>query len=190
MRPTKTDQARDALRTRGAGLGALERHVLIVSNGERTRQEILAMLGGGAQGAQGALERLLRDGFLRDADAPAAMAATPASIATPLPAPAPRAAAHGTASSRRSVAAAKLYMLDMLQLQRGRDAGAIADHLRASRQTADIAHHIAAALDHVREVAAASYSERVTARLLEVAPAELLAMIGMREPGQGDMRAA
>lgn len=187
MRPTKTDQARDALRTRGAGLGALERHVLIVSNGARTRQEILAMLGGGAQGA---LERLLRDGFLRDADAPAAMAATPASIATPPPAPAPRANAHGTASSRRSVAAAKLYMLDMLQLQRGRDAGAIADHLRASRQTADIAHHIAAALDHVREVAAASYSDRVTARLLEVGPAELLAMIGMREPDQGDMRAA
>jgi hypothetical protein len=81
------------------------------------------------------------------------------------------------APPRRSVVAAKLYMLDMLQLQRGPEAAAIAASLRSSREAEDIAYQIAAALDHVRRVAAASYGARIGARLAEVAPPELLALI-------------
>lgn len=171
MRPAKTDQAREALRTRAAGLGAIERHVLIVSNGERTREEIAGMLG---DAARVALDRLYRDGFLRDADT---HAQTATAVATTLPACAPEAAGGagiGAAASRRSIVAAKLYMLDMLQLQRGAGSDAIGAELRASREPADVARGLAAALDHLRRVAAPTYSARVAERLAEVAPPELL----------------
>lgn len=175
MRPAKTDKARDALATRSGGLGAQERHLLILSNGQRSAGELLALLG---DSAQGPLQRLLQDGFLRDAAATAgpytgtvagALGGDGADVAARNSAPALAAA------PRRSLVAAKLYMLDMLQLQRSADAAQLAALLQGSREPDDITVQLAAALGHLRQATPLSYSARIATRLAEIAPLEVWA---------------
>lgn len=161
MRPSKTEKARSALRDRPSDLNALERRVLILSDGARDANALAALLGASAHTA---IPRLLRDGYLVDGDAtttPVAPAAQPHSVAATM-APAP--------TSRRSLAAAKVYMFDMLQLQRGEDATAIAAALRASRDQEEVALHLFHALRHIRMVSSPSYSRRVAERLSEILP--------------------
>jgi hypothetical protein len=161
MRPSKTEKARSALRDRPSDLTALERRVLILSDGARDADALAALLG---TSVHTAMPRLLRDGYLVDGDATAAPVTpstqphAPATATTPAPA------------SRRSLAAAKVYMFDMLQLQRGEEATAIATALRACRDHEELALHLFHALRHIRMVASASYSRRVAERLSEILP--------------------
>jgi len=159
MRPSKTEKARSALRDRPSDLNALERRILILSDGVRDTDALAVLLG---TSVHTAMPRLLRDGYLVDGDAataPVMPAAQPRSVAT-TPAPA----------ARRSLAAAKVYMFDMLQLQRGEDATAIAAALRACRDHEELALHLFHALRHIRLVASPSYSRRVAERLSEILP--------------------
>ncbi|WP_242109283.1 hypothetical protein [Luteimonas aquatica] len=164
MRPRKTDKAHRALRDRPSDLSALERRVLILSDGIRAADQLAALLGAAAPTA---LPRLLREGYLIDGDAGTA---PPSAIAPSPPAAAP--------ASRRSLAAAKVYMFDMLQLQRGAEAGAIATALRGCRDQDELVVRLVQALRHVRAVASPSYSHRVAERLAELMPEPYLFALG------------
>ena len=58
----KTDKARTAIQNRDTGLSAQERHILIVSNGQRSLDDIVSMLG---PATLGPIDRLLREGYLQ-----------------------------------------------------------------------------------------------------------------------------
>lgn len=188
MHPHKTEKAHSALRDRPADVSVLERRILILSDGRRGGAEITDLLG---IQAQHALARLLRDGYLADRDvAPAAPAA---------PAPAPPAAleekrelaAAPPASSRRSIAAAKMYVIDMLQLQRGPEAAAIAGAVRSCRDPDELAAHMLRALRFIHSVANPSLSRRVADRLAEIMPEQYLAELDVfRDALFGEQTAA
>ena len=142
MQLQKTEKARAALLQRGPELNLQDRRLLILSDGQRSVDDIVALLGADARPA---LLRLLDRGYLIGAarstasspprtggpqtDPAASRPGSPAP-ATQLPASQlPAASAAVPASSpravRRSLAATKMYLLDMLQLQRDPDAAAI-----------------------------------------------------------------
>ncbi|GAB3755362.1 hypothetical protein [Lysobacter olei] len=216
----KTEKARTAIQSRDAALSAQERHILIVSNGQRSLNDIVSMLG---PTALAPIDRLLREGYLqaaaeerttdrmtaaagqgmntllrasRDlasrvqeraqaaieavvaAPAPAAQAPVmPPSpterVATlpPPPPPAPAPAPH--TGPRRSLAAAKMYMLDMLQLQRSVEAATLKVAIQSSSSGEETLPHLVDSLRHLRTVAAPSYYTRIAARLEEVLPEDL-----------------
>jgi hypothetical protein len=212
MQLAKTEKARTAIQTRDAGLSAQERHILIVSNGERSLNDIVAMLG---PATLASIDRLLREGYLQAAAgeraAPDRMAAAAgqgmntllrasrdlasrvqeraqavieAAGAAPQPA-APAPAAPTLAEQvatlppaprvgpRRSLAAARMYMLDMLQLQRSVEAASLKVAIQSSGSGDDTLASLVDSLRHLRTVAAPSYYTRIAARLVEVLPEEL-----------------
>lgn len=183
MHPHKTEKAHSALRDRPADVSVLERRILILSDGRRGGAEITELLG---VQAQQALARLLREGYLADRD-----------IATAAPAPsaAPEEkrelAAAAPTSSRRSIAAAKMYIIDMLQLQRGPEAAAIASAIRSCRDPDELAAHMLRALRFIHSVANPSLSRRVADRLAEIMPEQYLAELDVfRDALFGDQTAA
>lgn len=170
MHPHKTEKAHHALRERPADVSVLERRILILSDGRRGDEEIADLLGATARDA---LARLLRDGYLSDRDtAPIMPAAMPIASSTERETREPTAAAP--AASRRSIAAAKMYVIDMLQLQRGPDAAAIAAAVRICRDQDELAAHMLRALRFIHGVANPSLSRRVADRLAEIMPEQYL----------------
>lgn len=211
----KTDKARTAIQNRDAGLSAQERHILIVSNGQRSLNDIVSMLG---PATLAPIDRLLRDGYLqgvageRAAEQAAtvagqgvsaflrasrdlaarvqerAQAAIEATTAAPAPAVPP--APTGTLAEqvatlpppppvprvgpRRSMAAAKMYMLDMLQLQRSVEAATLKVAIQSSSRADEVLASLVESLRHLRSVTTESYYTRVTSRLSEVLPEELV----------------
>lgn len=212
----KTEKARTAIQSRDAALSAQERHILIVSNGQRSLNDIVSMLG---PTALAPIDRLLREGYLQAAaeerttdrmTAAAgqgmntllrasrdlasrvqerAQAAIEAVVAAPAPAaqapvmppsptervatlPPPPAPAPHT-GPRRSLAAAKMYMLDMLQLQRSVEAATLKVAIQSSSSGEETLAHLVDSLRHLRTVAAPSYYTRIAARLEEVLPEDL-----------------
>ncbi|KGM55079.1 hypothetical protein N800_00130 [Lysobacter daejeonensis GH1-9] len=211
----KTDKARTAIQNRDAGLSAQDRHILIVSNGQRSLNDIVSMLG---PATLAPIDRLLREGYLqaaageRGADqvagaagqgmgallrasrdlatrvqerAQAAIeAATAAPAATAPPAPTGTLAEQVAAlpppppvprvGPRRSTAAAKMYMLDMLQLQRSVEAATLKVAIQSSSSGDEVLASLVESLRHLRSVATESYYTRVTTRLGEVLPEEFV----------------
>ena len=212
----KTDKARDALGAGpSAGLALQDRRILILTDGRRSLNQVMAMLG---PDILPAIDRLMRDGYITRDDIAATRtsaartpalggavtgllraateavqarteqirAATPATSApTPEAAPitvAPAspqiAAAAATAprsspGTRRSLAASKMYLLDMLQLQRNAEAA----ELRAAIQCSGPAQLIDALFQALRMlvgVSTQSYGERIVNRLAEILPEETL----------------
>lgn len=180
----KTDKARTALQARSPALNAMDRRVLIVSDGERSRDALLAMFGNGASEN---IERLLREGYLEAVQRPGMFAqaasglasmlrsertdrepvdapsATVTAVSAPAPAPKP-------AISRRSMAAAKMYLVDMLQLQRNEESASLRAAIHTAPSEDELVWQLCKALRHLRATTTASYGERVTARLGEILP--------------------
>lgn len=209
----KTDKARTAIQNRDPGLSAQERHILIVSNGERSLNDIVSMLGSATLAP---IDRLLREGYLqavaeeRAADRVAAaagqgmntllrasrdlanrvqeraQAVIEAAVAAPPPAPAvestlaeqvatlPSPPPAPRVGPRRSLAAAKMYMLDMLQLQRSVEAATLKVAIQSSSSGDELLASLTDSLRHLRTVAAPSYYTRVATRLAEVLPEDLV----------------
>lgn len=213
----KTALAREALQGgSSAGLSLVERRILILTDGKRTLNEVMSLLGADILPA---IDRLLREGYISDtarvapvatpAPVPAANGVTgaftgllratteamqarteqiragngPAQPATPAaaalsPTPAPAAGSATIASSsggqRRSLVAAKMYIVDMLQLQRHPDAVELKARIQFTSGQAEL---LAAVLDGMRvllQLTNESYGQRIVARLGEVLPEELL----------------
>lgn len=172
MYPRKTDLARQALQSHAAPLAMRERQALILCDGRRSLTELGAMLG---TGAAAQIERLCAAGYL-------IITATPATLAAPEPAPAPEpirpaapiapvsVSATPAASSRRSIIAAKLYVIGMLELQRHESAVSHRMRLQTSQDPDATVAHILAAVHCLQVTTSASFTQRVRERLAEVLP--------------------
>ncbi|HEY0661379.1 MAG TPA: hypothetical protein VGD21_08700 [Lysobacter sp.] len=181
---TKTIQARIALHERSGGLSALERRALILSDGNRSRDELVNLLG---RDVLPLIDRLVRDGYLASAGEscpPAAtVTATPRTMTatSPVAMPGPALAVAASASvaapaarSRRSLAATKMYVIDMLQLQRNADSASLAVSIQASRDPNELIGSVFDALRHIQRSSSTSYGRRVAERLAEIIPEEFL----------------
>lgn len=159
MRPHKTDLARQTLQAHGGTLSMRERRALILCDGQRSVEELVALLG---PDAPLLLQRLARTGHVSLGDAaPASASLAPAS------APAP-------AGPRRSLIAARLYLMGMLELQRGDQAASHRRHLQASHDDAGTLDALLASMRFLQSCVAVSLAQRIRERLAEVLPEEHL----------------
>ncbi len=156
MHPRKTDQARTALQQHRAPLDMRQRRLLILCDGRRGPGELSALLG---QDAAPMVQQLVQAGYL--------------SIGTEDPATLPAGPAPADAQQRRrSLAAARVYMLDILEMQRHPDAAALFGALQQARDTARVLDVLHSALERLPGLTSAGYRDRVRERLLEVLPKE------------------
>ena len=184
MYPRKTDLARQALQSHAAPLAMRERQALILCDGRRDLAELEAMLGSGAA-AQ--VERLCAAGYLIMTGAPASLASAAPSAPEPIrPVASPARDAvplAPVASSRRSIVAAKLYMVGMLELQRHESAASHRTRLQACQDPDATAAHILAAVHCLQRTTSNSFTQRVRERLAEVMPEPYLPALERLDQG-------
>lgn len=181
MQPNKTDQARLALQSHAGPLSMRERRALILCDGRRDLKELTALLG---MDAPALVMHLYEAGYLNNAvvepvarvPAPLptralAVAPIPVVAPTPVPAPAPQTQATGT---RRSLVAAKLYLIGMLELQRDESAVAQRKQLQSCQDPDAIVAHLLAGVHCLQRIASNSLAQRVRERLAEVLPESYL----------------
>jgi hypothetical protein len=177
MQPNKTDQARLALQSHAGPLSMRERRALILCDGRRDLKELTALLG---VDAPALVMHLYEAGYLGNAvvepvaKVPAshparATAAAPVPVAAPVlvPTSAPQMQATGT---RRSLVAAKLYLIGMLELQRDESAVAQRKQLQSCQDPDAIIAHLLAGVHCLQRIASTSLAQRVRERLAEVLP--------------------
>lgn len=195
MQLHKTDKARAALLERTSVLSAQDRRILILSDGRRSLDDIVGLLGAGARSAVlGLVER----GFLATSEAGAARGPVLAAItekfrdagdagrkplATPAPTPEIAKPAPAPTATRRSLAATKMYMLDMLQLQRDPEAAAIKSNIQTSTGHEALVAAILQGLQHIQLRANASYGQRVVNRVAEIIPEDALPALQAQRTG-------
>lgn len=176
----KTAKARQALQDGvNAGLGLQARRILILTDGKRSLGDLKALLG---PGIGPAIDVLLREGYLVDRDGRAAIAPPPVA---PVSVPAPAAAARGAASTRRSLAASKMYLLDMLQLQRTPEAAELRATIQCTADPDELVDVLLRAVRQLLQSGSASYGPRVAARLAEILPEEALPRLQAIRAEQG-----
>lgn len=186
----KTELARATLARTTTEPGRRERQVLILCDGRRNLNDIVSMLG---VESLGMIQALVSSGYLVQDTAAGtapptgkglfgrlgsgtrqAATAAPTTVAAVAPVAAPSARAT---ASRRSMAACKMYMIDMLQLQRTPEAASLAVTLQTAGDDDERAMALVDALAWLRTVTKASVCERVAERLLEIVPEDYLAGI-------------
>ena len=198
----KTERARAALSdTRSGDLSLHHRRILILTDGKRSINDLMAMLGSEILGD---IDALMRAGYLATADAPGARSAwglgqrlreaasrlRPASeeaiaaparpalvesapattSAPPRPAEGTIGSAAGAASTRRSLAASKMYVMDLLQMQRDLRIAECRTEIQCAQ---DETATVVALLDGVRHLiplVSETMAARILARLDEVLP--------------------
>ena len=179
MQPNKTDRARQALQSHAGPLSMRERRALILCDGRRDLKELTALLGADAPAL---VMHLYEAGYLSNAvvepvaRAPAllpvrAPATAPIQVSIPAPAPALQTQATGT---RRSLVAAKLYLIGILELQRDESAVAQRKQLQACQDPDAIVAHLLASVCCLQRIASSSLAQRVRERLAEVLPESYL----------------
>lgn len=173
MLPRKTDQARTALQAHRAPLDMRQRRLLILCDGQRDLSALTTMIGADAPAM---VIQLVQAGYLvttptaPEAPTAAPLPATqivPAAARSALPSPPPN-------ERRRSMAAARIYLLGILEMQRHPQAAALFRELQQARQEGDVVDAMQGALDALTGLTSAGYAERVHGRLLEVIPHEHL----------------
>lgn len=183
MHPHKTALARDTLQSHRAPLDLRQRRLLILADGRRDVAELTRMLG---EDTPARIRELCAAGYLQgDVDeAPPTTAAEPAA-----PARAPAAAQQATTQTptgtpherRRSLAAARMYIQGMLELQRHPQAIELRQRLQFSRDEQAAFATILAALAALPGITSDSYAERVRLRVAEVLPEALLPQLQAAE---------
>lgn len=169
MALSKTEHGRNALEVQSAaGLSLLERRVLILCDGRRNRKDIVALLGADALPM---IERLLHAGYLSShGDAPR-LANSRSRAVKPQAAVAERPKAP---TSRRSLSVSKIYLTDMMQVQRDPQSVSLRAQIQASPSEDELVYHMMNGVRHLQEVATASYARRVGDRLAEILPEQYL----------------
>lgn len=169
MRPRKTDQAHAALQTHRAGLDMRQRRVLILADGQRSLEALTAMLGADTPLHVAALIRAGYLGLAEEADLQPRPAHAPAAPTMPAPIAAPAPAAH-----RRSMVAARLYLLGMLELQRHPDALRLHAQLQRAADDDLAVQTMREALQLLPALTSTGYVQRIADRLREVLPEDHL----------------
>lgn len=162
MHPRKTALALAALQSHAAPLDMRQRRVLILADGQRSVDELTAL---GGSNAAVIVQALLQQGYLDDGRAAVA------------PVAAPTAPAAAPADPRRALLNARMYLLDLLQLQRHPASRPLQQQLRDAREDAATLQAIANALRAMPEMTSERYAQRIRERVLEVLPAPLHASL-------------
>ncbi|WP_369934681.1 hypothetical protein [Xanthomonas tesorieronis] len=166
MHPRKTALALAALQSHAAPLDMRQRRVLILADGQRSIDELAAL---GGSNAAAIVQALMQQGYLDDGRATEAPPP-----ATPAPTPAP---AIASTDPRRALLNARLYLLDLLQLQRHPASRPLQQQLRDAREEAATLQAIADALRAMPQMTSERYAQRIRERVLEVLPAPLHASL-------------
>jgi len=164
MQPRKTDLAHDALQAHRAPLDMRQRRLLILCDGQRDLAQLTAMIG---PEASAMVIQLIQAGYL--------VSTAP----TPVTAPVAAAAAVSAppAERRRSLVAARIYLLGILEMQRHPQAAALLYTLQQARSDVQVVAALRGALEALPGLTSAGYCERVRQRLFEVLPETHLAQL-------------
>jgi hypothetical protein len=164
MQPRKTDLARTALQAHRAPLDMRQRRLLILCDGQRDLPQLTAMIG---PEASAMVIQLIQAGYLVSS-----AAAEPTPPPAPEPVPTTAAPAAVPTERRRSLVAARIYLLGILELQRHPHAAALLHALQQARSDEAVIAGLHTALDALPALTSPGYAERVRQRLLEVLPKE------------------
>jgi len=166
----RSDTAVQALKTRCKSLSVQDRQILILANGRHTLDGLLDMVG---EGARPAILHLQQRGFLQSMDDQANPA--PAIPTAPPAPPTPPAASH-----KRSRAAAKMYMLDMLGMIRSAESASLRVQLQTAQDDAELALALRAALAYMRNQSSGAYAAKAAQQLQAIAPLDLLPQLALQ----------
>jgi hypothetical protein len=168
----RTTKGSEELRARTRELGLRERGVLFLVNTPVTAADLVAAMG---PQASGLVQALVTSGHLEvvaEAAVPAPVAA-PAAAAPDVPPPAP-AIAPPAPDPRRSLAAARMFLFDVVERMFVRRSPEVAarfrDLLREARDGASMVATAQELLDHVEEAAGPERAATVRDRLAELLP--------------------
>ncbi len=173
MQPRKTELAMQVLQNHRTPLDLRQRRALILCDGKRNVAELSRMLG---DDAGTLIDQLRRDGYLVGDTAIVVENAPPAAAAMAPQTPAVQ-AARPAVERRRSMVAARIYVLDILALQRNPTAAQLHRVLQAAREEADTVNALRLALMHLPAMTSEGYAQRVRSRLEEVLPEPHLASV-------------
>lgn len=165
MQPQKTDLARTALQAHRAPLDMRQRRLLILCDGQRDLVQLGQLVG---PETPAMVSQLIQSGYLVSS----AVAEAVVAPAAPAPAVTPTAMPVPVTERRRSLVAARIYLLDILELQRHPQAAALFHTLQQSRSDETVMAALQAALEALPGLTSTGYAERVRQRLLEVLPKE------------------
>ncbi|MCX2918773.1 hypothetical protein ORK51_01065 [Stenotrophomonas rhizophila] len=164
MQPQKTDLARTALQAHRAPLDMRQRRLLILCDGQRDLVQLGQLVG---PETPAMVIQLIQSGYLVSS---AAAEVTVVAPAAPAPSVMPTAALAPVTERRRSLVAARIYLLDILELQRHPQAAALFHTLQQARSDDAVMAALHAALEALPGLTSTGYAERVRQRLLEVLP--------------------
>lgn len=170
MQPRKTDLARTALQAHRAPLDMRQRRLLILCDGQRTVADLTGLLG---QEAPAMVIQLVQAGYLATGTATAAApphaAAEPANAA---PVKVPTNTSATPVERRRSLVAARIYVLGILEMQRHPQAAALFRDLQQARAEDEVLQRLQSAMQLLPALTSNGYCQRVRQRLLEALPLE------------------
>ncbi|MBA0389579.1 hypothetical protein D7U91_17515 [Stenotrophomonas maltophilia] len=172
MQPRKTELARTALQAHRAPLDMRQRRLLILCDGQRSITDLTGLLG---QDAAAMVIQLVQAGYLSTGTGTGAAAPPPPPppAATVAPQPATPAAAAATAvERRRSLVAARIYVLGILEMQRHPQAAALFRDLQQARAESEVLQVLHSAMQMLPGLTSEGYCQRVRQRLLEALPLE------------------
>ncbi|SNY65446.1 hypothetical protein [Stenotrophomonas sp. CC120223-11] len=168
MQPRKTDLARTALQAHRAPLDMRQRRLLILCDGQRSIAELTGLLG---PEAPAMVIQLVQAGYLSTGVPAPSPAAAVAPMPTP-PAGAPAALAAPAVERRRSLVAARIYVLGILEMQRHPQAAALFRDLQQARAEDEVLQRLQSAMQMLPGLTSDGYCQRVRQRLLEALPLE------------------
>ena len=171
MQPRKTELARTALQAHRAPLDMRQRRLLILCDGQRSIADLTGLLG---QDAPAMVIQLVQAGYLSTGTGATAAPPPPADAAAPAPTtPSAAPAAPATGSERRrSLVAARIYVLGILEMQRHPQAAALFRDLQQARAESEVLQVLHSAMQMLPGLTSEGYCQRVRQRLLEALPLE------------------
>jgi len=159
MLPLKTEHARTVLQGHRTALDMRQRRLLILCDGQRDVTALTALLGPDTPARVAAL---IEAGYLQAGGSAVVVADSRRATAAP-------AALHESAR-RRSLVAARIYLVGILELQRHPEAARLLHALQQARPDDDIVPAMQEAITALPALTSAGYAARVRERLLEVMP--------------------
>ena len=170
----KTDKAKLALQSRDPSLSPRERQLLVLADGTRTRKALAALM---EKSIDDAIDRLIALGFLVEAQAALRVTPPPSRSVPTRSEPTRPAVQQQQPLSRRSLAATKMYTMDMLQLLRDMDASGMAVSLHTSDSETEFMANVLLAVRLISLKSGPSFALRVLTKLQEIVPQAYVASV-------------